>query len=128
MDPLSAHFHHIVGAAFKMEEAVLVFPESIARPDPGLPHRFRRLICAIPVARCLGIAAHPQNSALAARHRLSVGVGELHLISGHSGATGSEHLLVEAIGKVDMQNLGRSQTLDDSQPCPLLPFPEYVFR
>ena len=84
-DPDAADLQHVVGAAGKPEEAVLVLPVLVAGPDPVAGNRVLRLFVPVPVKRTRRVALDQQIADLARRDRAAVLVDEPRLVAGDDG-------------------------------------------
>src|SRR5262245_66416978 len=85
VDPLAADFDKIIGATTEEVKPIAIAHEPVSSIDPApLTHRFRSLVRAVPVARCAGIPAHPQNTFLPVGYVVSIAIAKGDLITRHA--------------------------------------------
>ena len=126
--PQAADLDHVVGPSLVPVVAVLVDAIPIAREEPVAEDRPLGLLMLRPVQRERAVALHVEVAGIAGGHWLSFLVEDLQLVSGNRLATRSGAHVVEPVGAVDVQHLGRPDAVEDREPVRLLPAPPDLGR
>src|SRR5712691_5087749 len=119
--PEPAHLDHVVGATLVPVEALRIDAVAIAGEEPFSEHRPLRLLVLGPIKRECAVAFDIQVSRLPRRNGLALVVEDLQLVTGDRLAAGTGPNVVEPVGTIDVEQLGRADAVEDGQAVSLLP-------
>src|SRR5712692_4127329 len=111
--PQPAHLDHVVRAPLVPVEAVRIDAVAIAREEPFPEHRLLRLLVLGPIKRERAVAFDIQVARLVGRYGLAFVVENLQLVTWNRFAARPRPDVVEPVGAVNVEHLGRAYPVED---------------